>query len=424
VIAVAPPKPGLLAASGLMFGIIAAVNLCNYGFHALASRALGPADYGGLMSLLAVLGIIAVPSQAIQAVMARTLAVEEVNGRFDRVAAVARHLLTRMALLGGLLALLLVAFGAKWAEFFQLSSARPFWAVGAGGLCVLLLPVGRGLLQGLQRFGALGLNLALEALLRLIVGAALFALGAGIFGGLLAGALAMAVALVLAGAVLWPQARTWPRPAPGVDWKALYRYGAPVVLAFGAFAALSSLDVILVKHFFPPVAAGHYAAAALVGKAFLFLPLAVAQVLFPQASAGHARAEETQTLVSKSLALCAMSLALAAVGVWILTVPIVGLLFGARFLNPETLWLVKVFGLVISPLALTYLLVQYNLAVQRTAFAWLLVADIPLLLLGLGTFHADLGQVLWVLGANHWLLGIAGYALTRGGRHARVRTAA
>jgi O-antigen/teichoic acid export membrane protein len=413
-------KPGLLHASGLLFLMVMAVNACSYLFHALASRMLGPEDYGSLVSLVAVVTLLAIPSQAIQTVVAKTFAVEELTRRFDRMASLLLQILLRVGALGAALALALWATSAYWVGFFKLKSAVPLLAVGAASLVSLLLSVVRGALQGLQEFGQLGLNLISDALLRLALGAAFFTLGFSVAGGLLAGALSGTAALLLSFAPLRGLRRQPPVPAGELALPQLYRYGLPVLVAFGAFAVIASLDVILVKHFFPPLAAGYYSAASVVGKAFLFLPLAIAQVLLPKASAGHAQAEDTRALLDKSLLVTAAALACAVVAAWVLVKWVILTLFGARFLNPDTLALARRFGLAISPLALMYMLVQYNLAVHFTRFAWLLVADIPLLLLAITLWHANLGQVLWVLGANNFLLFGLGYTLTLGGKHGRA----
>lgn len=412
-------KPGLVHASGMLFAMIMAVNVGNYVFHALASRALGPEDYGSLISLVAVVTLLAVPSQAIQAAVAKTIAVEEQSGGEGRMAPLLLRLTLLLTVLGGALALGLALTGGYWAGFFKLKSRTPLLAVGAASLVSLLLPVARGALQGLQRFGQLGLNLISDSFLRLGFGAVFFALGFGITGGLLAGALSGAAALLLSAAPLGrlrPQASA----AVGTDLEEIYRDGLPMLAAFGAFAVLASLDVILAKHFLPPLAAGYYSAASVVGKAFLFLPLAVAQVLLPKASAGHVREEDTRVLLRKSLLLTSATLAAGAAGAWLLAKWVILTLFGGKFLNPETLALARWFGVAISPLALTYLLVQYNLAVRHARFAWLLVADIPLLALAITLWHSRPEQVLLVLGANHLLLFVLGYGLTPGGANGRT----
>jgi len=407
------PKPsGLLQASGLLFGMIMAANATNYLFHMLASRALGPADYGSLVSMIAVLTVLIFPSQAVQAVVAKAVAVEELHHRFDRVAALGGRALVRVFLLGSALSLALWLTGAYWQKFFHLGSFRPLLAVGVAAVCCLVLTVARGLLQGLQRFGLLGANYLADGLLRLAAGAVFFGVGWKVAAGISAYGLSATAALLLAFIPLAGLRRERTVATAELELPRLYRYGLPVLISFSAFAVLTSLDVILVKHYFQPVPAGYYSAASIIGRAFLFLPLAMAQVLFPKASAGHAQEEKTLGLLNQSLLLTAAALAAGVLVAWVLAPFIVLTLFGAQFVQPQTLNLARWFGLAISPLALVYVVMQYNLAVHRTRFAWLLVGDIPLLLLGLVCCHGSLLQVLLVLGGNHSLLLGVGYAFT------------
>jgi O-antigen/teichoic acid export membrane protein len=192
------------------------------------------------------------------------------------------------------------------------------------------------------------------------------------------------------------------------DWGALYRGWVPMVVALGAFTALSTLDVILVKHYFVPQLAGYYGAGSMVGKAFVFVGLALAQVMFPKASAAHARAEDSRHLLLKSLGLTAGFLTVSIVLTWGLATLIIRTLFGLQFLNPHTLFLIKGMGLAMTPLALVYVVLQYNLALQSRRFIHVLLADV-LLLAGLLAFiHPSLEAVLWLVGLNHLGLLLAG----------------
>jgi O-antigen/teichoic acid export membrane protein len=407
------PKPGLWQASGLLFAMLMANNLCNYLFHALASRSLGPGEYGALVSMLALLTVLGIPSQALQTVMARRVSVAEVEGRHAQAGGLARKLLLRVLLAGACLGLVLVLIRKPLAEFFRLSSAWPLVAAGLTAVVMLATPVLRGVLQGLQRFGQLGANLLADGMGRLLFGGLLLALGAGTTGAVGASAAGCALALVLAAWALRPlfatsaDSKVSQPPASG-----MYSELLPVTAIFGAFLLLSTLDVLAVKHFFPPESAGYYSAGSLVGKAFLFLPLAVANVLFPKVSAQRAQARPAFPLLQHSLLVTVTALLVCAALVWWLAPWIVWTLFGRAFVQPLTLTLVRGFGLAFTPLSLVYLLIQYNLAAENRRFLWLLVVDLPVLLAGLILFHATLVQVLWVVGANHLLLFLAGFAFT------------
>jgi len=407
-------KPGLVKASSLLFIITILTNFCNYGFHALASRMLGPVDYGALVSMLALLTVIAIPSQAIQIIIAKRVSVEEFSGRLDRIAALLKQFMVRTLLLGILVWLGLTLSSAFWTDFFRLQAKGPIIAVGFAGLVWLVLPVVRGALQGLQKFNHLGLNMLTDGILRLGIGAVFFLVGFGITAGVIAGAISGLIACLLA---LWPLQNIRNQPIVDVaalDLGQLYRFGVPVVLTLGAFMFLSSMDIIMVKHFFAPQQAGYYSAGALVGKAFLFLPFAVAQVLFPKVSASQAKSEQTHFLLLKSLLLTGGILLGGILAAYFLAPVIILTLFGRDFFNPVTLNLVRVFGMAVAPLALVYILVQYNLALHNKKFVIILFLDFPVFLLALILFHATLYQVLWVVGLNHLSVFSASYLVTPG----------
>lgn len=405
-------KPGLVRASSLLFLMMMGANVCNYAFHAIASRSLGPADYGALVSMLALLTLMAVPSQTIQAVVAKGTAVEELGQRYDRIAALMVRVLRRTLMLGGICFVSLGLLSGWLADFFQISSQWPIIAVGATTVVMLVIPVVRGLLQGLQQFNGLGINLIADGIFRLGSGALIFWLGCRVTGGLLASALGGALACGLAFLGLPKVRRELGRRLPILDLSELKLYSVSVLAGFGAFMALSTLDVIMVKHLFEPRDAGYYAAASMVGKAFLFLPFAMAHVLFPKVSAGHARAEDTEGLLIKSLLLAAAILAGSILLAWFLAPLIILTLFGQEFFQPQTLLLVRCFGIAITPLALIYILLQYNLALNNRRFLILLLADIPVFLVLLILFHVRLETVLLVAGANHALVFAGGLMLT------------
>ncbi|MBN1595231.1 oligosaccharide flippase family protein, partial [candidate division FCPU426 bacterium] len=358
--------------------------------------------------------LMAVPSQTIQTVVAKWTAVEDCTKQHRRLAAFTGRVLKKMLLAGVLCWLVLIVTGSWLAHFFRLSSSAPIIAVGATTVVMLAIPVLRGLLQGLQRFAALGTNLLADGMLRLTLGAGILALGWGVSGGVLASAAGGACAFGLALLVL-PEVRE-PKAAGGepLDLRELKLYSVSTLLNFGAYMALSTVDVIMVKHYFEPADAGQYGAASMVGKAFLFLPFAVANVLFPKASASRARAENPYGLFLKSLALTAAILAASIALAWVLAPLIVITLFGGQFMLPQTLFLIKCFGLAITPLALAYILLQYHLALHSRRFMFLMLADLPLLTGCLMFFHQHLTTILLVVGVNHLLLLAAGFLLTPG----------
>jgi O-antigen/teichoic acid export membrane protein len=293
-----------------------------------------------------------------------------------------------------------------------LRSGAPVVVAGLTGIVMLCISVARGWLQGLQRFRALGSNVLADGVFRLAAGCLIFFWGGKVAWGLGASALASSAALGMAFFFL-PNLYAANRipPAPGVE-KELYVTALPVGIYLTAFMALASVDVLLVKHFFPASQAGFYGAASMVGKAFLFVGMSMAQVLFPKASAAHAQEERSHHLLGKSLGVTALVLAAGLGLAWPLAPLVIRTLFGAAFANAETLFLVRFFGFALSPLALAYVFLQYHLAILHIRLVWLLLGDVLLLTAGLWFFHPTPASVLGVAGANHLLLLIVLWGIT------------
>lgn len=411
----APPvklPPGLVQASGWLFMAFLGNNASNYLFHSLASRALGPEDYGALVSLLALLGLLSIPSQTMQTVVAQQVAVAEAQGGHERVVRMMRRLFLHMAGAGLVVAFVFVAANASVARFFRLGTGTPVMVAGLTGIVMLCISVARGWLQGLQRFRALGSNLVTDGLFRLAAGGVIFFLGGRVAGGLGASALASTAALGLAFFFLpslqVPSGSGQVREAV----KPLYISALPIGIYLTAFMALATVDVLWVKHFFSAAQAGYYGAASMVGKVFLFVGMSMAQVLFPKASAAHALSERSHHLLGKSLGVTTLALCLGLAVTWPLAPAVIRMLFGAAFVNPETLSLVRMFGFALSPLALAYILLQYHLAIRHIRLAWLLAADVALLAGVLWFFHPSLLSVLGVAGVNHLLLLLVLWSIT------------
>src|SRR5512132_1104720 len=118
-----PPAPGrasLPRAFLVVAPAMAAANALNYAFNLVMSRLLGPADYGALGALLALVLVGTVPGVAFQAVVARHTALAgAATGRLWS------WVLVAAAVAGVALGLLAVAASPALAAFLHLASLGP-----------------------------------------------------------------------------------------------------------------------------------------------------------------------------------------------------------------------------------------------------------------------------------------------------------
>jgi len=279
------PRAGLVVAPAM-----ALANGLNYAFNLVMLRLLEPAAYGALGALLALILIGTVPGLAVQAVVARHTAL-----RADDRAAVAElwsRTLVAAAWLSAALGLLVAAAAPLLAAFLHLGSLGPALWLAANVLPLPLVSALQGMLQGVQRFGALAATLLLNAAARLAVGVVLVLAGHGVDGALAASVAGSGLAMLLPLALLRPvlfqapaaRRRGWRAAAGG----AIGAETGAAALAFLGLLLLTNVDLLLARHYLPPRASGLYAAGSVVAKIAYWAPQFVATIVFPRLATGGA----------------------------------------------------------------------------------------------------------------------------------------
>jgi O-antigen/teichoic acid export membrane protein len=398
----------------VLFAATTAVSLLNYLFHVVQSRMLGPQDYATLAVMVSLFTTLSAPASAPQAMLADYVARFRARGELGKASRFSRSTLKWLALASLPVAGLVALLSHPLADFLQLGSITPVLVLSTAFLPTLLNLALNGILQGLERFRLLGLVLFVGALARLAAGAVLVWLGWRALGGIAAFTVAGLAGLGV-GLTSMRHMLRQPGEAHRLTATDVSRYGGSILVNGILFTTLLNLDVILVKHYFDPVSAGYYAAAATVGKMVFFIPSAVGTLMFPKVSAQLAAGGDGGMVLRKSvlitLGLCGgMSAALF----W-LPNPITRILFGSAYAPTATL--VGGYGVVMTLFALANLLMLYYMSAHDSRFALLLGAGLLLEIVGVGRYHQGLPQVVIVVGvcigavivaSELWLKGLTG----------------
>lgn len=377
--------------------VLTASNASAYVFHVVMTRLLGPADYGTVGALLTVVLILGVPTAALQAVVARRVAaIRRTDGAAVRC--VGRSALG-FALRAGAGAAALIGATAPWtARFLHMDSPTPVVLIALLAVPSLVAPVGRGLLQGSMRFGTLGLAMFGAMALRLALGIVLVGAGLGVTGAVLAVLLSE---IGGAGFALLPVASAVVGPRADRDVAAgMGREAGGATAALLGFWVMVSIDTFLARHYLPAAEAGHYAAAALVGKAVLFLPMAVAMVAYPR-FAEHPGARESERLLRLCLLLVGGVGLAVSIGVAAFPQALT-LAFGSSF-RFDGRAVPLLLALAMSAFGAVSLLVHYRLALGRAPVRglWLAAAAEAA---AIAAFHRDGSSVAAVVLASGCLL--------------------
>jgi len=279
--------PALLAA-------FTAQNVANLLFHVGVSRLVGPMAYGGLVSLLTIHLVLMVPVNAAQIAVAQLISRADYESPGFPTARSVRNLQLRMAATALVAFSVVAALSPTLRGFLHLSSSTPVMVLGAIAFPLFLGIVPRGVLLGVRCFRQLAVALVVGSAARLAVGIVLSALGSGITGAMLAVLVGEGVTTLIALKKLRsPQLD----PEQGFQVTLSARNVTGVTAAFGSFWLLVGMDSFLARHYLSSLGSGYYGAAATAARAVLFLPGAVALVIFPTLVRTEGRGPEARRSV-------------------------------------------------------------------------------------------------------------------------------
>jgi O-antigen/teichoic acid export membrane protein len=381
---------GLLGGSAVLLVTLNLANALHFVFHIAMARMLGPAGYGALAALLAILYVLNVFAESAQTIVARYASREPDPGRL--------HDLLRRALRKGgratlsMLALYLTAAVplGRW-----LRIPYPLMALFALSLAgVGLLPIHRGALQGRRRFRDLGLNMIWEVLAKLGIGIGLVWAGAREYGAVAGVGLGLCVAFAFSFLPLRDVYRAARQPAAVPD---LYRYSLPVFVVTATVMGFYSLDVLLARAFFPDVTAGGYAVASFLGKSILLGTAPVTKAMFPiSIEAAEGRGGAARVLAG-TLGILAACVAPVLAAFALVPEPLVRAVGGQGY--QAAAGLVLPLGLAMALMAFSNALLLYRLSTGRLrCYGWL-----PVLVLleaaALAVFHGSLTEFAWTVTA-------------------------
>lgn len=407
-------RAGLMNEGSLVFVALAIFNVLSLLYQLYMVRNLSPINYGVLNSLFSILAIMSIPTGALQTLVTKFVSASYAVDHHERISILLRHLVKRTSVLG-LAILLIFIIGCRGiASFLQIPS--PLYVVILGVITFLstILPLSSGGLQGLQRFGHLGLTMIVNGSLKLLLGVIFVSVGFGVVGAMSALAISTFVALVLSTTLL---VSALPRASDSVpeslqlksedsdsemNFSEVYRYFFAAATVQLCFMILTNLDVVLVKHFFEPSEAGYYCIAQMVGKLIIFLPMAVTLVMLPKTSELHARGKDTLHILKKSLLAVAVLCGMGATVCLVFPGLTIRLLSGEEHLN--CIPLARLFAVTMVFFALVYVFLVYHLSIHHLRFIYSLVLLAALQVLAIVLFHRTLQQILYIMCGNAILL--------------------
>ena len=183
----------------------------------------------------------------------------------------------------------------------------------------------------------------------------------------------------------------------------------PVLVANVSMSIMMQLDVLLVNNFFSSLDAAKYAAAAILGKAILYLPGGLVLALFPMVAEAQAKASQVANyIITASL----MTVAMCVTGVlffWLAGEDLTLLFFGERYSGTEEI--LKYYSLAMLPMALLIVTEYFLMALGKVVYAWLSLRFAPIQVALIYFHHESLLDVVAIVGFSGLLLLVCGYLI-------------
>lgn len=368
-------------------------NVFNYFFHINTGRFLGPENFSIFTSLLSLTLILSVFPIATQLLSTRFTALYFAKQDYSSIYSLIFKLSKNLFVVGLIIFLILTILLNPIANFLKVPRLPLFISLLIIPTSYFLLPINRGVFQGLGLFYKLGLNIAWEGIGKFILGLFIIFLGLGVTG-IFSGIVITLVAIYFFSIF---QLKPYFRKKTHISIK------LPKIFAFSFWAFLltlfitstSNFDIILVKHFFSSSEAGYYSALSVLGKIILIIPLVITGVMFPQVVEKKERKENYQKILRYSL-LMVFGLSFLIVIIYLLfPKTIINLLFGAKYLAIASV--LGIYAIAIFFFALSMVFLYYFLAIQKdkSVLILFLIGILQFILIYL--FHNSLIQVITIL---------------------------
>lgn len=393
---------GLIKGSVILLVAFGLYNLLNFIFQASMARLLTLAEFGILSALYQLIYLFSGISESIQITMVKFSANEHNKGKMKNIL---KRALRKSAVLtvGLFLVYLLVAIP------ISLMLKIDYLLVSVTGLMLFMIfftPITRGILQGKKKFVALGLNMLIESAVKLVLSIILVILSWSVLGALVGTIVGGAAAFALTFVSL----REFTQTKEGrAETKEIYDSSRPSFIIILAILVFYTFDVLMIKVFFSPEAAGSYAIASLMAKAIFFGTQPISKAMFPLSAENNLEKHKAENILVNAIVMVSI-LAIVALCLFYFVPGLVIKIFSGKFI-PEIESLLLYLGIGMAVLSISNLLLLYKLSVGKTknykAFLLFVIAEILILGLFMLYFSPTLVgfSIAFVISAIIFLLG-------------------
>ncbi len=329
-------------------------NLLAYVFHIYVGRSLGPAEYGVFGVLMALLTIISLPAGAISSSSTKYIAKYNVQKKQGQIGLLRRNLSIKIITYSLIVFLLIILLSKPIANYLNIESQISVVIVGLASIFALMLPINRGVLQGMKKFKAYSMNTILESTIRLVLVVLFIYAGLKSEGAILAYGLAYFFAFLLI-FPLTKEVNSHDKNEKLISPNFL-KFAILVLIVNLIIQGIINIPTIFIKHYLTAEFTGLWTAALTLARISLFVVGGIILVMFPEV-AEKSNHKDKRAVLKKAFILtliCSFGIALIF---WIIPEPFINILYGSEFLGavPILKWMsIAMIGIASLQLSLNY----------------------------------------------------------------------
>jgi len=369
-------------------------NILAFLFNLFLARNLSAVDYGTYASLISAIVLVGIPTQSVVTVIVRFATNYLSSGQTDKAVKLYKTTFGFTLVIAVLLIFIFSVFSLPIKNFLHIDNIL---LVIFSGVIVAVGYLGianTAFLQSLFKFTFMSITLIIGGVVKLSVGVLLIILGFKVFGGLFA-VFAMYIISLLLGFIPLKFVFKKTKTNVSISIREVIIYALPTGVTIFALTSLTSIDIILVKHFFNSSSAGLYAGVSLIGKAIFYFTGPITMVMFPLLVKRHTKGENFNNLFYLTIVLVSVSSIAITVFYFIFPKLIISLFLGGReYLNASSY--LGLFGIFITLFSILNVFVNFFLSLKKTFISFFVVSGALLQIFLILLIHNNFSQVIGI----------------------------
>jgi len=366
----------------ITFGIF---NLINFIFQLKMARMLSIADYGILATLLSIMYFLGIFSESIQTVITKYSS-DIKNGML-------KNLFNKSVKKGFKISLVIFALYLAIAVPGAILLKISYPLLALNGLIIFTsfaIPVSRGILQGMRKFSALGINLIIEAFVKLCLAVALVFIGWNVYGPITATIIGAIAAFFLSTLNLTGVMKSDEKDAKMMD---IWAYAKPVFVAIFSITIFYSMDIIIAKIIFSAEITGVYSIASMISKIIFWGTQPISKAMFPLTATEEGKKkkkDKKENTFFSAMLLLGVLIIIAVIILWLFPDFVIKIYSGKILDGAGTVLLIT--GISMGLLSVANLNILHKLSRGKTNGYWCFLAFVLVEILLLFYFSANLVQ--------------------------------